>query len=245
MAREVWEMSLDVLLLSDAGDFASALPPLGSFAREIRQLPLTDDLDGQADGIDVALVDARTDPAAARTLSRRLTARAPALAVVAVVASADGVGDDEGRHFDDVALAGTGADELRVRLRMAVDRRRAAVDGALKFGELLLHPTSFTATLAGADLALTPTEFNLLNFLVQQAGQAFSRTRLMHEVWGYDCGGRVRTVDVHVRRVRAKLGLSHQSMISTVPGVGYAVRTPPEPEWIGAEPAAHPESAAL
>jgi DNA-binding winged helix-turn-helix (wHTH) protein len=54
----------------------------------------------------------------------------------------------------------------------------------------------------------------------------------MHEVWGYDCNGRVRTVDVHVRRLRAKLGREHESMVDTVRGVGYMAATPPHPEWV-------------
>jgi len=70
---------------------------------------------------------------------------------------------------------------------------------------------------------------------VQHAGRAFSRTRLMHEVWGYDCNGRVRTVDVHVRRLRAKLGAEYESMVDTVRGVGYMALTPPQPQWIVGE----------
>jgi DNA-binding response OmpR family regulator len=138
-------------------------------------------------------------------------------------------------HFDDVLLPAAGADELQTRLRLAITRRRSALDGALKFGDLMLHPGSFTGSLDGNDLGLTLTEFKLLNFLVQHAGRAFSRTRLMHEVWGYDCNGRVRTVDVHVRRLRAKLGAQHDSMIDTVRGVGYMVATPPQPEWVLSE----------
>jgi DNA-binding winged helix-turn-helix (wHTH) protein len=80
----------------------------------------------------------------------------------------------------------------------------------------------------------------LLNFLVQHAGQAFSRTRLMHEVWGYESNGRVRTVDVHVRRLRAKLGSAHESMVDTVRGVGYMAPTPPHPEWIVGNSSAPP-----
>ena len=82
------------------------------------------------------------------------------------------------------------------------------------------------------DLHLTRTEFRLLSFLVQHAGHAFTRTRLLHEVWGYDRTGGVRAVDVHVRRLRAKLGAAHKSMIDTVRGVGYMAANPPVPEWI-------------
>ena len=231
---------MDVLLLTNADDFESALPTLNSVAQTTRHAPLTDHLDGLHRGADVAIIDARTDPAAARRVCRRLTASAPAVAVVAVVAPADFVAVDVDWHFDDVLLPATGAVELQARLRLAITRRRSAIEGTLKFGDLVLHPASYTGSLAGKDLGLTLTEFKLLNFLVQHAGRAFTRTRLMHEVWGYDCNGRVRTVDVHVRRLRAKLGSEYESMVDTVRGVGYMAVTPPQPQWIISEPTLSP-----
>jgi DNA-binding response OmpR family regulator len=234
-------MSLDVLLLTDDDDFESVLPALNSFAQTIRRAPLTDFVDAHR-GADVAIVDARTDLAAARRACHRLTANVPAVAVLAVVAPAGFVTVDVDWNFDDVMLPGAGADELQARLRLAIKRRRGSLDGTLKFGDLVLHPASFTGSLGGKDLGLTLTEFKLLNFLVQHAGRAFSRTRLMHEVWGYDCNGRVRTVDVHVRRLRAKLGTEYESMVDTVRGVGYMAVTPPQPEWIVSEPALSPIS---
>ncbi len=236
---------MEVLLFTNnQDDFESALPPLNSFAQTIRHAPLSDRVDGNVDGnvnghrdsVDVAIIDARTDAAAARKVCRRLTANAPAVAVVAVVARADFVAVDVDWHFDDVLLPAAGAAELQARLRLAIARRRSALEGTLKFGDLVLHPASYTGSLAGKDLGLTLTEFKLLNFLVQHAGRAFTRTRLMHEVWGYDCNGRVRTVDVHVRRLRAKLGVEHESTVDTVRGVGYMAVTPPHPEWILSEP---------
>jgi DNA-binding response OmpR family regulator len=231
---------LDVLLLTDEDDFESALPALASFAQTTRRAPLSHDRDGQYRIADVAIIDARNDLTAARTVCRQLTASSPAIAVVAVVAPADFLAVDVDWNFDDVMLPAAGADELQARLRMAVTRRRSALDGALKFGELILRPASFSGSLGGRDLGLTLTEFKLLNFLVQHAGRAFTRTRLMHEVWGYDCNGRVRTVDVHVRRLRAKLGPEHESMVDTVRGVGYMAPTPPHPEWIVSDSAAAP-----
>lgn len=228
-------MSLDVLLLTDEDDFESAVPALDEFSQTVRRAPLTKPCDGPHCVADVAIIDARTDLVGARSVCRRLTASAPAVAVVAVVAPADFAAVDVDWHFDDVMLPAAGADELQARLRLAVTRRRSAIDGILKFGDLVLHPASFTGSLGGKDLALTLTEFKLLSFLVQYAGRAFSRTRLMHEVWGYDCTGRVRTVDVHVRRLRAKLGPEQGSMVETVRGVGYMVPTPPQPEWIVSE----------
>lgn len=236
-------MSLDVLLLTDADDFESVLPTLSSCAHTMRRATLADHVDGHSDNADVAIIDARTNLAAARGVCRRLTANAPATAVLAVVTPADFVTVEVDWNFDDVMLPAAGADELQARLRLAIKRRRSAVDNTLKFGELALHPASFTGSLAGKDLGLTLTEFKLLNFLVQHAGRAFSRTRLLHEVWGYDCSGRVRTVDVHVRRLRAKLGTEYESMVDTVRGVGYMAVSPPQPEWIVSESTLGPISA--
>ncbi|QLL09202.1 winged helix-turn-helix domain-containing protein [Mycobacterium vicinigordonae] len=230
---------MDVLLLTDDADFESVLE-LDSFALTVRTAPLADGAAGTVDGADVAVIDARTDLLAARAACRRLTATAPALAVVAVVTPTDFVAVDVDWNFDDVLLAAAGAAELQARLRLAITRRRNAVGGKLQFGDLILHPSSYTVSLDGNDLGLTLTEFRLLNFLVQHAGRAFSRTRLLHEVWGYDSNGRVRTVDVHVRRLRAKLGARYESMVDTVRGVGYMAVTPPQPRWIVGEPMLSP-----
>lgn len=225
-------MSLDVLVLTDADDFESALPALTSFSQRLRRVPLTDHADDDYDSADVAIIDARTDPAAAQSTCRRVATNTPAVATVALVAPANCVTVDAESDFDDVMLPNTSADELQARLQLAISRRRSAINGTLKFGDLLLHPASFTGSLNGNDLGLTLTEFRLLDFLVEHAGRAFTRTRLMHEVWGYDCTGRVRTVDVHVRRLRTKLGPEHKTMVDTVRGVGYMAVTPPMPEWI-------------
>ena len=133
-------------------------------------------------------------------------------------------------------LPAAGADELWTRLRLAITRRRNSLAGFLEFGDLARYPECLGGSMAGRELSLTPIEFKLLSFLVQQAGRAFTRTRLMHEVWGYECDARVRTVDVHLRRLRAKLGSEYDSMIDTVRGVGYMAVTPPQPQWIIGEP---------
>ncbi len=228
-------MSLDVVVLTDEDDFESALPDLAAFAQPMRRITLTAETDGHYATADIAIIDARSNMAVAQAVSHRLSTDNPGTAVVALVAPADCAAVDADCNFDDVMLPGTGAEELRARLRLAIGRRRSAVDGILKFGELLLHPASFIASLDGNDLGLTLTEFKLLNFLVQHAGQAFTRTRLMQEAWGYDSTGKVRTVDVHIRRLRAKLGARHQFMVDTVRGVGYRAATPPQPEWVVAD----------
>ena len=228
------EMLLSILLLTDANDFESVLPALSPLAGSVRRAPLTDSIDAR--NADVAIVDARFDPAAARMACYGLTANAPTVAVLTVVVPASIVTVDVDWNFDDVILPGASTDELQVRMRLALNRRRGALDGTLKFGDLSLHPNRFTGSLGEKNLSLTLTEFKLLNFLVQHAGHAFSRTRLMHEVWGHDIHSGTRTIDVHVGRLRAKLGAEHKSMVDTVRGVGYMAATPPQPEWIVSEP---------
>ncbi|OBJ26945.1 transcriptional regulator [Mycobacterium sp. 1245499.0] len=232
-------MLLDVVVLTDEDDFESALPDLAAFAQPIRRIALTAETDGHLATADVAIIDARSNVALAQAVSHRLTTDSPATAVVALVAPADCAAVDVDCNFDDVMLPGTCAEELQARLRLAIGRRRSVIDGTLKFGDLVLHPASFTASLDGQDLCLTLTEFKLLNFLVQHAGQAFTRTRLMQEVWGYDSTGKVRTVDVHIRRLRTKLGARHQFLVDTVRGVGYRAATPPQPEWFVTDAGLH------
>ena len=86
---------------------------------------------------------------------------------------------------------------------------------------MVIDEHSYTARLRGRALDLTFKEFELLKFLAQHPGRVFSRAQLLQEVWGYDYFGGTRTVDVHVRRLRAKLGVEHESLIGTVRNVGY------------------------
>jgi DNA-binding response OmpR family regulator len=115
----------------------------------------------------------------------------------------------------------------------ATARRLAAatpVDGdtgVTKAGELVIDEHSYSAKLRGRTLDLTYKEFELLKYLAQHPGRVFSRAQLLQEIWGYDYFGGTRTVDVHVRRLRAKLGSEYESMIGTVRQVGYKFVVPP------------------
>jgi DNA-binding response OmpR family regulator len=97
----------------------------------------------------------------------------------------------------------------------------------VKAGELTIDPDTYAAKLKGQPLDLTYKEFELLKFLAQHPGRVFTRDQLLREVWGYDYFGGTRTVDVHVRRLRAKLGSEYESMIGTVRQVGYKFVVPP------------------
>jgi len=112
--------------------------------------------------------------------------------------------------------------EVLARVDAVLRRARPEKDrAALAAGPLTLDQGRREALLDGVELALTPREFDLLYFFARHPGRAFSRDELLSKVWGYDYRGETRTVDVHVRRLRAKLGERAQSMIATVTGTGY------------------------
>jgi DNA-binding response OmpR family regulator len=182
-----------------------------------------------AGAADVALVDARHDLAAARGLCRLLGSTGAPAPVVAVVNEGGlvAVNTDWGIH--DILLPGTGPAEIDARLRLLVGRRGGLANqenlGNVSLGELVIDEGTYTARLRGRPLDLTYKEFELLKYLAQHAGRVFTRAQLLQEVWGYDFFGGTRTVDVHVRRLRAKLGPEYEALIGTVRNVGYkAVR---------------------
>nr|WP_275264624.1 response regulator transcription factor [Jiangella asiatica] len=125
---------------------------------------------------------------------------------------------------DDVLLDSAGPAEVEARLRLAQGRLAAAGDDApdeIRSGDLVIDEATYTAKVARRTLDLTYKEFELLKFLAQHPGRVFTRAQLLQEVWGYDYFGGTRTVDVHVRRLRAKLGADHEALIGTVRNVGY------------------------
>ena len=108
-----------------------------------------------------------------------------------------------------------------------VRRRHGTGEGALiRLGPLALDTDTYRVTAAGRPLDLTFKEFELLRFLASHPGRVYTRPSLLREVWGYDFYGGTRTVDVHVRRLRAKLGPEHEHLVETVRGVGYRAAEP-------------------
>jgi len=135
--------------------------------------------------------------------------------------------------FDDILLHTAGPAEVEARLRLATARLVAARDDdpeahVIRSGEVTVDDVTYTAKLGGRPLDLTFKEFELLKYLAQHPGRVFTREQLLQEVWGYDYYGGTRTVDVHVRRLRAKLGPEHEQLIGTVRNVGYRFVLPPK-----------------
>ena len=124
--------------------------------------------------------------------------------------------------FADFVLSPVDRTELRVRLGRLHSSSPAMVDeDIVRFRDLELHTATYQATVGGDPRDLTFMEYELLRFLVENPGRVWSRDQILSRVWGYDYFGGSRTVDVHVRRLRAKLGEERSSWITTVRSVGY------------------------
>jgi len=221
-----------VLLMTDAVEPSDhILPALGLLAHQVRVIPAdaTALLDGPT--ADLILVDARRDLPGARSLCRVIQATGSDMPVLLILGEGGlaAVAADWG--VDDIVLHTAGPGELEARLRLAAGRATGD-DGRepeIQHGELLINENSYTATVRGRVLDLTYKEFELLKYLSQHPGRVFTRQQLLQEVWGYDYFGGTRTVDVHVRRLRAKLGSEYESLIGTVRNVGYRL-VPPHAE---------------
>jgi DNA-binding response OmpR family regulator len=168
---------------------------------------------------DLVVLDARQNVLGAKAVGRILSAaqwQKPLLLVVSESVLA-AVNSEWG--LTDFLLESASLAEIDVRVRLLVDRKPDQKIERQATG-LNIDPDSFSAKIAGRTLDLTFKEFELLRYLNDNPGRVFSREQLLSEVWGYDYFGGTRTVDVHVRRLRAKLG-EHESIIGTVRNVGY------------------------
>ena len=213
-----------VLLTAAAQPTTEVLPALGLLSHSVNVLTFDAGSLLSHPSTDVILVDARRDLASARAFTRVLTAMGLNIPVVAVLTEGGLIAISSEWAVDDIVLDTCGPAELDARLRLVADRNGQNVETApehVNVGDLTIDETTYTARLAGKALDLTYKEFELLKFLAQHPGRVFSRSHLVQEVWGYDYFGGTRTVDVHVRRLRAKLGAEHEAMIGTVRNVGY------------------------
>jgi DNA-binding response OmpR family regulator len=117
---------------------------------------------------------------------------------------------------------------IRALLRRAYGELSSGEADVLYAGDLVIDRTSAQVTRGGRRIDLTPTEFKLLAFLAQHAGQVFSRGQLLQNVWGYSADlFDERTVNVHVRRLRTKIEIdpAEPMIVLTVPGLGYRLAT--------------------
>lgn len=172
-------------------------------------------------GPDAVLVDAAENPGQGHAVLHALRERGPRIPVLVVVERRDVDRFPWEEVADDVIFPG--APEGEIRLRFALTRRRTGTseETAIRLGPIVLDPSTYRVSLEGTPLDLTFKEFELLRYLAERRGRVFTRPALLREVWGYDFYGGTRTVDVHVRRLRSKLGPAHEGLVETVRGVGY------------------------
>jgi DNA-binding response OmpR family regulator len=215
----------DLLLLTNALEpSAEIMPALGLLLHTVRVAPAESSALIDAPPADAVLVDARRELVHAKSLCRllRTTGLDAPLLVILTEGGLAAITAEWGA--DDVILHTAGPAEAEARLRLAIGRRAGAAAGQpdeIRSGDLAIDEATYSARLRSRTLDLTFKEFELLKFLAQHPGRVFTRAHLLQEVWGYDYFGGTRTVDVHIRRLRAKLGPEHEALIGTVRNVGY------------------------
>lgn len=250
MCRDEYPVPVaDLVLLTQRAPVAAAVPAvapaLALLPHAVRVLgPGLGPLLAGA-GPDLVVVDAVTDLAAARVLLRTLDAAGTGWPVLTVL-DVDGLSVvDDSWPTDDLVASSAGPAELSARVRRLLARAgragRAAERGehtpyleesagTIRVADVVVDEAAWSVRAGGTRLDLTFKEFELLRYLVQHAGRVMTRDQLLQEVWGRDYYGGTRTVDVHVRRLRAKLGAERESLIHTIRGVGYRFSGPREGE---------------
>lgn len=210
-----------LLVLSSSPSSSPVIPALELLSHRVRQIPAEPAQLVNAPSADAIFVDARVDLVGAKSLCKILTTTgldAPLLLVV-TEGGLTAVSGDWG--VDDVILAGAGPAEVDARIRLAIDRQNVEPQTTkVQTSGITIDESSYSAKVHGRPLDLTYKEFQLLHFFATHPSRVFTREQLLSEVWGYDYFGGTRTVDVHVRRLRAKLGDLEQ-LIGTVRNVGY------------------------
>jgi len=209
-----------LLILTPQVD-GDVLPALSLLSHKVRSIPAQPAQLISAPASDVIIVDARTDLASAKSLCKILTTTGVTVPLMLVLTEGGLTAVSADWGVNDVVLDSAGPAEVDARIRLVIGRM-AQTDSTSKIqaSGVVIDEASYSAKVHGKPLDLTFKEFELLRFFATHPSRVFTREQLLSEVWGYDYFGGTRTVDVHVRRLRAKLG-DLESLIGTVRNVGY------------------------
>ena len=209
-----------LLVLSATAD-TEVLPALGLLSHRVRQIPAEPANLVNAPGHDLIFLDARRDLAGAKSLAKILVATGLGAPLILVVTEGGLTAVSAEWGASDIVVEGAGPAELDARIRLAIAKgKQQEGKDKIHASGVVIDEASYSAKVNGRPLDLTYKEFELLRFLAQHPGRVFTREQLLSEVWGYDYFGGTRTVDVHIRRLRAKLG-DLEALIGTVRNVGY------------------------
>lgn len=219
---------MHLLVLTDApGGAAGLLSALEFLGHSMISARLTPEAVHAAVDADAIVIDATASLGDASLACRAAAASELQRPILVVVGEGGVAALKASWGFDDWVLPTAQPAEVETRLRLLVERsgggsgaRRTATT---TIGDLSIDEDTYVVRLKGVPLDLTYREFELLKYLAGNPGRVFTRGQLLLEVWGYDYYGGTRTVDVHIRRLRAKLGAEYEHLIGTVRGVGYKV----------------------
>ncbi len=209
-----------LLILTSAVE-GDVLPALGLLSHRVRSIPAEPASLINAPAADLIFVDARQDLASAKSLCKILNTTGVTVPLVLVLTEGGLTAVSADWGIDDVLLETAGPAEVDARIRLVIGRlAQEKSSSKIQASGVVIDEASYSAKVHGRPLDLTFKEFELLRFLATHPSRVFTREQLLSEVWGYDYFGGTRTVDVHVRRLRAKLG-DLESLIGTVRNVGY------------------------
>jgi DNA-binding response OmpR family regulator len=211
-----------IVLVSDRAP-AEVLPAIDALLMDIKTVELSAGVVGDVRALEghAIVVDAAENPGQGHAVLRALDEHRPDVPIVVVLERRDLERFAWDALADELLFPAASEAEIRLRLGMVRRRLRSSDDTTIRLGALALDIEAYRATVDGRALDLTFKEFELLRYLAERRGRAFTRPTLLREVWGYDFYGGTRTVDVHIRRLRAKLGPGFEDLIETVRGVGY------------------------
>jgi DNA-binding response OmpR family regulator len=211
-----------ILILASRAD-ADVLPALGLLSHQVKTIPAEPAQLVTAPNSDLIVVDARNDLASAKSLCKILQATGLSSPLLLVITEGGLAAVSADWGVTDVVLDSAGPAEVDARIRLALGRTSASEqrsESRISASGVVIDEASYSVKVHDRPLDLTYKEFELLRFLATHPARVFTREQLLSEVWGYDYFGGTRTVDVHVRRLRAKLGDMEQ-VIGTVRNVGY------------------------
>ena len=220
-------MAKVLLLTNSHAASADVLPALALLQHTCKVAPLEASVLIDTPVMDIVFIDARRDFPAAKSLTRLLATTGVGAPIIAITTEGGLSAFAADWGTTDVILDTAGPAEVDARIRIAVGAHAAHTQASdptsseIRQGDVVIDEHSYTAKIKGTALDLTFKEFELLKYLAQHPGRVFSRAQLLQEIWGYDYFGGTRTVDVHIRRLRSKLGPEFESVIGTVRNVGY------------------------
>jgi DNA-binding response OmpR family regulator len=210
---------------------AEVLPALALLQHQVKILPAEISVLVDVPEVDCLLVDARRDLPNAKSFTKLISATGVSSPIIVITTEGGLSAINADWNVDDVILDTAGPAEVEARIRIVVGNTAAQLLASnpnsqeIRSGDVVIDERTYTAKLKGRVLDLTFKEFELLKYLAQHPGRVFTRSQLLQEIWGYDYFGGTRTVDVHIRRLRSKLGPEFEAIIGTVRNVGYRFAT--------------------